>query len=225
MFLPIASVIFYSFTNAKLQYDDYKFVGFDQYISMFTKDPIIPIALRNTIMAVVYIVPSVFVLSLVLAYGLNVMKRSRKFFTFIYFLPTVVPMVAVCLVWAWLYNPQYGLFNALLRMAGLPIQQFIQSGSQALASISVVQIWYMFGYYAVILLAAMRGISPSLFEAADIDGAGAFVKFFRITLPMIKPNLVFVGIMSTISAFMLFTPVDVLTMGRGTPGTSTMVLI
>jgi ABC-type sugar transport system permease subunit len=225
MFLPIASVVFYSFTNAKMQYSDLSFVGLQQYVKMFTQDPIIPIALWNTVRAVLIIVPCVLVLSLALAVGLNAMKRSREVFTFIYFLPSVVPMVAICLVWSWLYHPQYGLFNALLRMVGLPGQKFIQDSNQALQSISAVEIWYIFGYYAVILLAAIRGISPDLFEAADIDGANAWHKFRKIVIPMIKPNLVFVLIMSTIAAFMLFTPVDVLTLGRGTPGTSTMVLM
>ena len=225
MFLPIISVVFYSFTNAKMQYGDFSFVGLNQYVKMFTQDPIIPIALWNTVRAVLIIVPFVLVLSLLLAVGLNAMKRSREVFTFIYFLPSVVPMVAICLVWSWLYHPQYGLFNAFLKMMGLPAQKFIQDSGQALQSISAVEIWYTFGYYAVILLAAIRSISPDLFEAADIDGANAWHKFRKIVIPMIKPNMVFVLIMSTISAFMLFTPVDVLTMGRGTPGTSTMVLM
>ena len=206
MFLPILSVVFYSFTNAKMQYGDFSFVGLDQYVKMFTQDPIIPVALWNTVRAVLIIVPCVLLLSLLLAVGLNAMKRSREVFTFIYFLPSVVPMVAICLVWSWLYHPQYGLFNALLKMMGLPAQKFIQDSGQALQSISAVEIWYVFGYYAVILLAAIRGISPDLFEAADIDGANAWHKFRKIVIPMIKPNLVFVLIMSTISAFMLFTP-------------------
>ncbi len=226
MFLPILSVVGYSFTNAKMQYGDISFVGLDNYIKMFTSDPLVPVALKNTLQAVIIILPSVLVLSVLLAAGLNaVVDKVRELFTFIYFLPTVVPMTAVALVWVWLYHPQYGLINAMLGAIGLPPQLFLQSSSQALASISIIQIWYSFGYYALILLAAMRGVSPDVMEAADLDGAGPFTKFFRITLPLIKPNLIFVSIMSTINAFMLFTPVDVITKGRGTPGTSTMVLM
>ncbi|MEA5014827.1 MAG: sugar ABC transporter permease [Candidatus Limiplasma sp.] len=226
MFIPIISVIVYSFTNAKMQYDSFKFVGLGNYIKMFTADPLISVALRNTVMAVVIILPSTLLLALALGAGLNAIgKRSRETFTFVYFLPSVIPMTPIALVWSWLYHPQYGLINAMLRGIGLPVQQFLQSSAQALVCICVVQIWYTFGYYAVILLAAMRGVSPDILEAADIDGASSLRKFFSITLPMIKPNVIFVSIMSTIGAFMLFTPVDVLTLGRGTPGTSTMVLM
>lgn len=226
MFIPIISVLIYSFTNAKMQYGDFKFVGLDNYIKMFTADPLIPIALKNTVMAVLIILPSVLILSVLLAAGMNAVgNKARETFTFIYFLPSVVPMTAIALVWQWLYHPQYGLFNAILGLVGAGPLKFLQDSSQALVSICIVQIWYTFGYYAVILLAAMRGVSPDIYEAADIDGASAVTKFFRITIPMIKPNLIFVSIMSTINAFMLFTPVDVLTFGRGTPGTSTMVLM
>lgn len=226
MFIPIVTVVLYSFTNAKMQYGEFRFLGFANYIKMFNSDPLIPIALKNTIMAVLLILPGTLILSIGLAALLNnVGNRARESFTFIYFLPSIVPMTAIALVWAWLYHPQFGLFNAILKLTGLPIQQFLQSSEQALFSISAVQIWYSFGYYAVILLAAMRGVSTDVLEAADIDGASSFRKFFNITIPIIKPSLVFVSIMSTISAFKLFTPVDVLTTGRGTPGTSTMVLM
>lgn len=226
MFIPIVSVFVYSFTNAKMQYGDFRFVGLDNYIKMFTTDPLIPIALRNTVSAVLMILPGTLLLAIGLAAGLNAVgNRTREAFTFVYFLPSVVPMTAIALVWSWLYHPQYGLLNAMLRGIGLSPQQFIQSSGQALASISVVEVWYIFGYYAVILLAAMRGVSAEVLEAADIDGASPSRKFWSITLPMIKPSVIFVSIMSTIGAFMLFTPVDVLTYGRGTPGTSTMVLM
>ncbi len=226
MFIPLVSVVVYSFTNAKMQYPDMEFVALDNYVKMFTADPLLPIALQNTIVAVLIIMPGVLILSVLLAAGMNAASdKLREAFTFFYFLPSVVPLAAVSLVWMWLYHPQYGLFNALFGVVGLGPFKYLQDSGSALISICVVQIWYTFGYYAVILLAAMRGISPDIYEAADLDGVGPIARFFRITLPLIKPNLIFVSIMSTISAFMLFTPVDVLTFGRGTPGTSTMVLM
>ncbi len=226
MFLPILSVFGYSFTNAKMQYSDFSFVGLSNYIKMFTSDSITMIALKNTVVAVLIILPGIVISALLLATGLNaVMNKAREAFTFVYFLPSVVPMTAIALVWFWMYHPQFGLINAFLKFLGFPPQQFLMSGAQALVCMCIIQIWYSFGYYAVILLAAMRNVSPDVLEAADIDGAGAFTKYFRIILPLIKPNLLFVSIMSTINAFMLFTPVDVLTSGRGTPGTSTMVLM
>ena len=226
MFLPIVMVVIYSFTNAHMAYPDYKFVGLHQYIKMFTADPILPIALRNTVMAVLYIVPTTVILSVLLANGLNAMtSKWQKFYTFVYFLPSVLSAVAISLVWKWLYHQNYGLINAMLGALGLPAQGFINSASQALICYAVIQIWSIFGYYAVILLAAIQGIDPSLYEAADIDGANGMEKFFKITVPLIKQNILFVCIMATINGFMIFTPIQVLTEGKVSPGTSTMVLM
>lgn len=221
--IPFISVIYYSFTDAHMAYSDTEFVGFDQYIKAFS-DSTFRIALQNTVVAAVIIVPATIVLSILLAAGLNAVgNRMRQFLTFVYFLPSVISTVAVSLVWNWLYSKNYGLFNAVLQALGFKAQPFLTSASQALACLCIVQIWCVFGYYAVILLAAMRGIDRGLYEAAEIDGAGSLAKFFRITLPLIKNSILFVCIMTTTVAFMFFTPVKILT--DGTPGTSTEVLL
>lgn len=222
--IPFVSVVIYSFTNAHMAYADFKFVGLDQYVKAFTKDPTFIIAFKNTVVAALIIVPATIVLSILLAAGLNMLsERSRQAFTFIYFLPSVISAVAISLVWNWLYSKSYGLFNAILAALNLPEQPFLTSTAQALVCLCIVQIWSVFGYYAVILLAAMRGIDKSYYEAAEMDGAGSFAKFFKITLPLIKNNILFVCIMTTTVAFMFFTPVKILT--DGTPGTSTMVML
>lgn len=222
--IPFVQVIGYSFTNAHMAYPTFKFVGFDQYIKAFTKDPTFVIALKNTVVAALIIVPATVVLSILLAAGLNSMgSKLRQTFTFIYFLPSVISAVAISLVWDWLYSKNYGLFNAVLEVFGIHGQPYLSSAKQALFCLCIVQIWAIFGYYAVILLAAMRGIDKSYYEAAEVDGAGAIAKFFKITLPLIKNNILFVCVMTTTVAFMFFTPVKILT--DGTPGTSTMVLL
>ena len=221
--IPVISVIFYSFTNAHMAYSDMKWVGFDQYIKAFS-DSTFRIALQNTVVAALIIVPVTIVLSILLAAGLNAVgNKMRQFLTFVYFLPSVISTVAVSLVWDWLYNKNFGLFNAILIALGFEGQPFLTSSSQALACLCVVQIWAVFGYYAVILLASIRGIDRGLYEAAEIDGAGTLAKFFKITLPLIKNTILFVCIMTTTVAFMFFTPVKILT--DGTPGTSTEVLL
>jgi len=222
--IPLFSVIVYSFTNAHMAYSNFKFVGFDQYIKAFTRDATFITAFKNTVMAAVVIVIFTLILSLLLAAGLNSLgDKMREIFTFIYFLPSVISTVAISLVWDWLYSRNYGLFNAILKALGFPAQPFLTSTKQALICLCVIQIWAIFGYYAVVLLAAMRSIDKNMYEAADIDGAGGTAKFFRITLPLIKNNIIFVAIMSTTVAFMFFTPVKLLT--DGTPGTSTMVIL
>lgn len=224
MFLPIVNVVIYSFTNAHMAYSDFRFVGLDQYIKMFTRDTIFPIALKNTIKAVIYVVPTTVILSVTLALGLNsVGKRTGKILTFVFFLPSIISMVAICLVWKWIYHQQYGILNAALKFLDLPIQPFLASSNQALICLCIVQVWSLIGYYAVILLAAIRGIDLSLYEAAEVDGATPIRKIFYITIPLIKQNILFVGVMATTQGFMMFTPVKVLT--DGTPGTSTTVLM
>jgi ABC-type sugar transport system permease subunit len=159
-----------------------------------------------------------------LATGLNsVSKFFREYFTFVYFLPSIISMVAISLVWQWLYHQHFGLINAILLFLGFEAQPFLNSSEQALLCLCIVEVWSIMGYYAVILLAAIRDIDLSLYEAARIDGANAAKQFRYITLPMIQPSLLFVLIMSTIASFMIFTPVKVLT--DGAPGTSTMVLM
>lgn len=222
--IPFISVFIYSFTNAHMAYSDFKFVGLAQYIKAFTNDPTFLISMKNTVVAAAIIVPVTVVLSVLLAAGLNAMgNKSREAFTFIYFLPSVISTVAISLVWNWLFSKSYGLFNAILNGLGFRSQPFLASSKQALICLCIVQVWSIFGYYAVILLAAMRGIDTSLYEAAEIDGATPFKKFIHVTLPMIRNNILFVCIMTTTVAFMFFTPVKILT--DGTPGTSTMVML
>ncbi|MEA4875575.1 carbohydrate ABC transporter permease [Anaerorhabdus sp.] len=221
--IPFISVIAYSFTDAHMAYSDFKFVGLQQYMNAF-KDPTFLIAMKNTVVAALVIMPTTVVLSIALAAGLNALSdRLRQYFTFVYFLPSIISTVAISLVWSWLYHKNYGLFNAILEIFGIQPQPFLGSPDQALIALCIIQIWAIFGYYAVVLLAAMRGIDKSYYEAADMDGASKFRKFFKITLPLIKNNILFVCIMCTTTAFMFFTPVKILTDGR--PGTSTVVML
>lgn len=223
MLVPLVSVIYYSFTNAKMAYDDYKFMGLYQYTKMFTNASAVA-SIVNSLKAALIIMPTSLVLSMLTALGLNALgDRFRNLYTFIYFLPYVLSMTAVCLVWRYLYHEQFGVFNTILEFLGLPRQQFLKSSSQALFCLCVIHIWSVFGYYTVILLSALRGIDKAVLEAADIDGANAFQKFFKVTLPLLKNQLLFVCIMLTTSAFMFFTPSQMLT--DGTPGTSTLVML
>jgi multiple sugar transport system permease protein len=223
MFYPIFLTFKNSFTDANLAYSEESFIGLENYKRLLS-DPTFHIALKNTIFAVLYIVPTTLVLSLATALLLNSFnKKIRETFTLFYFLPVVTSMVAISIVWSWLYNPSYGLFNYLLNLVGLPTQGFLTASKQALPSISAIQIWKDVGFYAVIFLAALRNIPKTYYEAATVDGANKFHIFRYITLPLLKPILIFVGIVSTIGAFKIFDPIKVIT--DGGPGNSTMVLV
>ena len=223
MLVPLASVIFYSFTDAKMAYDDFSWVGLYQFKKLFSSSDAIT-SIVNSVKAALIIMPISLVLSMATALGLNALsERFRNLYTFAYFVPNIMSMTAICLVWNWMYHNSYGIINAFLNMFGIENQQFLKSAEQALFCLCVIHIWSVFGYYAVILLSAIRGIDHSLYEAADISGANAWQKFWYVTLPMLKNQLLFVCIMLTTSSFMFFTPVKVLT--DGTPGNSTLVML
>ncbi|MCK1992955.1 sugar ABC transporter permease [Peribacillus muralis] len=223
MFYPIFLTFKNSFTDANLAFNEESFIGLENYRRLMT-DSGFHIALKNTIFSVIYIVPATLVLSLALALLLNSFsKRIRETFTLFYFLPVITSMVAISIVWSWLYNPSYGLFNILLNFFGFPAQGFLTSSKQALPSISIIQVWKDVGFYAVIFLAALRTIPKSYYEAATVDGATKFQVFRYITRPLLKPTLIFVSIVSTISAFKIFDGIKVLT--DGGPGNNTMVLV
>ena len=223
MLIPLVSVIFYSFTDAKMAYDDFSWVGLYQFKKLFSSSDAIT-SIVNSVKAALIIMPISLALSMLTAVGLNALTdRFRNLYTFAYFVPNIMSMTAICLVWNWMYHNSYGIINAFLNLFGMENQQFLKSAEQALFCLCVIHIWSVFGYYAVILLAAIRGIDKSLYEAADISGANAWQKFWYVTMPMLKNQLLFVCIMLTTSAFMFFTPVKVLT--DGTPGNSTLVML
>lgn len=223
MLVPLASVIFYSFTDAKMAYDDFSWVGLYQFKKLFSSSDAIT-SIVNSVKAALIIMPISLVLSMLTAVGLNALSdRFRNLYTFAYFVPNIMSMTAICLVWNWMYHNSYGIINAFLNLFGIENQQFLKSAEQALVCLCAIHIWSVFGYYAVILLAAIRGIDKSLYEAADISGANSWQKFWHVTMPMLKNQLLFVCIMLTTSAFMFFTPVKVLT--DGTPGNSTLVML
>lgn len=223
MFYPIYLCFKMSFFNTNMAYNSEKFIGLANYKRLFS-DTIFMISLKNTVFAVIYTVPATIILAFLLAILLNSFSdHIREGFTLIYFLPKITSMVAISIVWKWLYSPAYGLFNYLLELIGLSPMQFINSSTQALPSITIIQVWRDVGFYAVILLAALRSISKSYYEAAVIDGANKLDLIKYITLPLLKPALAFTTIMSTMEAFKIFDAVKVMT--DGGPGNSTMVIV
>lgn len=223
MFYPIFLCFKMSFFNTNMAYNTDKFIGLENYVRLFS-DPVFLISLKNTIFAVIYIVPATIILAFLLALLLNSFSdRIREGFTLIYFLPNITSMVAISVVWKWLYNPAYGLFNYILELVGMAPMEFINSSSQALPSITTIQVWRSIGFYAVILLAALRGISKTYYEAAIIDGANKFELTRHITIPLLKPALTFTSIMATMEAFKIFDSVKMMT--DGGPGNSTMVIV
>lgn len=184
-------------------------------------------AFVNTLKYVLYGVPLQMVISLLIALLLSQISRLSGFFRAAYFVPYVTSAVAVAFVWNWLYAPQEGLINQALALLGLPSQPFLTRPSQALQAITVVAVWQGLGFSVIIFLAGLQQIPEIYYEAARIDGANGWQLFWRITLPLLNPVIVYLSVLSTISFLRLFVLVQNMS-PRGTGGplnsTTTVVL-
>lgn len=198
-----------------------KWVGFDNYINLF-KDEVFLISLKNTLLWVIYYVPASIVLSLLLALAMNLPLKGISIFRTMLYIPVISPLLAVALLFVWLYNPDFGLINFLLSKLGIKPISWLTSESLALPSIALMAIWKNAGYNMLIFLAALQGIPRHLYEAADLDGATKIQKFFKITFPLLTPATFFIVIMSVIGAFQVFGEIYVMTSGG--PGYSTHTL-
>ena len=202
-FYPFFQVIIDSFYKIGSFDKRMGLVGFDNYRKMFTDEQMWG-TLRNTFEYVIIIVPVTVIFSLLIAVLLNTKVKGISIFRVIYFLPAITMAAAVSMVWRWIFNGDYGILNAMLIAMGKEPVMWLNGKSTALLSICIVSIWGNIGYYMIILLAGIQGISKGYYEAADIDGANAFQKFFKITLPLITPTLFYVVIMIIISTFQTF---------------------
>ncbi|MDD3278697.1 MAG: sugar ABC transporter permease [Lachnospiraceae bacterium] len=205
MVLNLWSVIqsfYYSFNEVK-GFAAPKFIGLANYARLFG-DAEIWRSIGNTFLYSLITVPLGVLLSLVVAVLLNAKIKGKGVFRCIYFLPVVSAPAAVALVWKWLYNKDYGLINEMLSAIGIGRIDWLGKPSMALISVAIVGIWTMVGYNMVILIAGLQDIPKGLYEAAEIDGAGPFAKFFKITLPMVSPTLFFVSVTTIISSLQVF---------------------
>lgn len=199
-----------------------KWIGFDNYVALFSSDLFWKV-FGNTFYYVLLAVPLSIVSSLFLALLVNRSLRGITFFRTAYFFPVVSSMVAVAMIWSWLYNPEFGLINYLLRtLFGIEGPRWLLSTDWAMPAIAVMTVWKGIGYNMLILLAGLAAVPPTLHEAALIDGAGRWRRFFVITLPMLSPTLFFVLVITLIGAFQIFEQTYVLT--QGGPANSTLTL-
>lgn len=199
-----------------------KFVGLQNYLELFA-DPLFWQVMLNTF----YYAFSVVLLEVPLALGLAVAMNQpgwlTKVFRTVFFLPVVTSMVAIALVWNWMYDPQYGLLNALLKTVGLPAIEWLFDPKTSMPALILMGVWKNVGYSMVIFLAGLQTIPEELYEAASLDGANPWQQFLNVTLPQIGPTLFFVSVMSTITAFQVFDPVYIMT--QGAPENSTNVAV
>jgi multiple sugar transport system permease protein len=220
---PSIQTLAYSFFRVELLRGRFTFIGFENFIDLLS-DRIFLKAVVNTLIYVISIVPISAGLALILAVLFNTHFRLKEFFKAIYFAPMVTSTVAAAMVWLWLYNPQFGLFNVILKSFGFPAQPWLMSSHQALPSIIIFSIWKSLGYNLIIYIAGLQAIPDVYYEAARIDGAGSLQQFFKITLPLLTPTTTFILIYNSILSFQVFDQIFVLTGGGPAYATTVVVL-
>ena len=197
---PIVHTIYLTLFRTKgLRRDKLSFVGLDNFRSLL-EDTTFWQAMANTITYTLITVPLSICLALVIAALLNSKVRGEGLFRTIFFTPVVVPGVALGVIWIFLLQAKYGIIN---RLFGTEIP-FLTHASYALTTVSLVGVWAAVGYYVILFIAGMQSISPTYYEAAQIDGAGPVRKFFIITLPLLSPTIFMVLILSLISGLQIF---------------------
>ena len=195
----------------------FKFTGLDNYTRLMD-DRDFWISLRVTFTFALMVVPGVVILGLLLAITVNTIRNYtvRGFFTVTFFMAYVVPLVAVALVWRYLYLPgQQGLLNLILSWIDIGPIRWLNTSEWALRSLAILRIWKEAGYAMVLFLAGLQSIPKDYFEAAAVDGANGWRRFLHITIPLLMPTLAFVVIITTLSAFLAFTEVYVMTAEAG----------
>lgn len=220
-FFPIVMSLFISFTNYDM-ISNPRFIGFENYRILFTNDSLFWKSLGNTVYHVAIAVPLGIVAGLSLAFLLNNKIKGMSVYRTMFYLPNVVSVVAMALLWLWLYQPNFGLINQLLRpvydfFRMEPITWYLDPKLSKLTLI-LMGLWTS-GGSMVIYLAQMQDIPTSLYESAEIDGAGWLQKTIHITLPLMTPSIFFNFIMGIIGSFQVFTLAYIMT--NGGPSRST----
>ena len=218
---PIGFSFYLSFTEYNIVQPP-RYVGIDNYTRL-VQDPLFWKSLWNTAVYVVLHVPSALTVSLILALLLNRDIRGVSIFRAIYYLPSIIPIVSTSLMWMWIFNLKWGVLNVILRAIGLPGIPWLGSELWAKPALVLMALWWT-GGNMVIYLASLQDVPAQLYEAAEVDGATAWVKFWRITLPMISPTILFTVIMGVIGSFQVFAQAYIMTVGGPQDATLFLVL-
>jgi multiple sugar transport system permease protein len=220
--------ILFSFALAFMHWDGSNpitFAGLDNFWRLFSDSSFIA-ALWNTILYAILAVPLTLICALGLAILLNQKIPGRDFLRTAMFFPYVASLVAVAVVWNMLFNPEMGPINMVLYSLGVDakhLPRWAADKNWAMITVVLFGVWKSMGYYMVIYLAGLQGINRDLYEAASIDGAGAWQRFRFITVPQLAPTTLFITVMLTIQSFKVFDQIYLLT--QGGPGKSTLVLV
>jgi multiple sugar transport system permease protein len=209
-FIPMVGSLFIGFTDWRLTGSP-DWIGLQNFERIF-RDRLFFQALRVTAIYAVFSVPLGLALAFAIALLLNQKVRGLPIFRTIFYIPSIVPVVASSVLWIWLFNPDFGLLNAMLRSIGLPKLQWIYASNTVIPSLILMSFWGI-GGTMLIFLAGLQGVPNHLYEAVDIDGGNLWHKFRNVTLPMMTPTIFFNLVLSVINALQTFTQGYIMTNG------------
>jgi len=198
-----------------------RFVGLEN-IERLISDPLLITSLKATFVYTIFSVPLGLIFAFFLAVLINTKIRGIAIFRTIYYLPTIVPLVANAILWAWIFNTEFGLLNAGVRALGGSKVAWLQDPGWTMAAFVLMSMWTV-GGAMIIFLAGLQGIPETYYEAADIDGAGPVAKMFQITLPLMSPIIFFNLVLGVINSLQVFVPAYLMT--GGGPQNSTLFLV
>ncbi len=221
---PMLDVLWLSFMKWNGLTASKQFVGIDNYVQVFTRDPVFWTAVRNTVLWTVLSVAFPPAIGFGLALALNQNIPGRSPLRALFYMPVIIAPIAVATMWRWMYDPFFGLFNAALTALGLQglIQDWLGDQNVALYAMFVAYVWQTVGFSLVLFLAGLQNVSQTLVEASQIDGAGRFQVFRYVTLPALRPSITIVLILSIINSLKAFDIVYGMT--GGGPAQSTQML-
>lgn len=215
--IPVFFSFYLSFCNWDLL-TPIKFVGLENYRELLTGSSF-ALIIKNTFIFAVSTAIISLIIPLILAATLNNKIRGTEFFKTAYFLPFITPMIVVAIVWEWIFDPNSGLLNYILRTH----ISWLYDSHTAMLALIIVSSWKLIGYNMVIFLSGFSSVNQSIYEAAKIDGANPLQTFFRVTIPLLSPTIFFVLIITTISSFQVFDLIYLMTQGGPTDSTNVLV--
>lgn len=222
VFYPLVNLVYLSFFDYNLITEPV-FVGLKNYRVLFFVKKDFLIALRNTAVYTAVVVFFSMLLAVLFALILERDSWLNRFLQKSMFTPYLISTVSCAYIWTWMYDVDSGILNAMLSLFGAPLSRWILDADLALFCVAAVSVWKSLGYYLIIVLASVKTIPAEILEAASLDNTPPVRKFFKITLPMISPQLFFLLITITISSFKVFDVIRVMT--DGGPGDATNVLV
>ncbi len=217
---PILSGFYHSFTDWTATGRAERFVGLDNYVEAFTRDPLFWKAVSNTIYFIGVSVPLGIIAAFALAMMLNSKISGTTLYRTIYYLPSVVPAVAAVIVWIFIFETRRGILNFGLELVGLPAIRWLSDPAWAMPALIIMSLWSI-GASMIIFLAGLQGIPQELYEAAEVDGANGWHNLWRITVPLMTPTIFFNLVMSLVAAFQAFNNAFIMT--NGGPNNATLL--